>query len=149
MRFEEFATTEGIRLRAGLVAAYGPEVGVEAAADALAYAWEHWERVGAMRNPAGYLFRVGQSASRKHRRRPGLFPAVETVELPRFEPGLVPALEGLSESQRICIVLVHALGWTQTATAELLDVDHSTVRTHLDRGMKRLQAALEVARDAC
>ena len=51
--FEKFAAQDGPRLRAGLVAAYGPEAGAAASAEALAYAWEHWPRVGAMQNPVG------------------------------------------------------------------------------------------------
>jgi len=42
--------------------------GVEdAVAEALAYAWENRNRVLAMENPAGYLFRVAQSRSRRRR----------------------------------------------------------------------------------
>ena len=33
------------RLRHALTASFGPQVGRDAAADALAYAWEHWDRV--------------------------------------------------------------------------------------------------------
>jgi hypothetical protein len=29
--------------------------GRDAAADALAYGWEHWERIKDMKNPIGYL----------------------------------------------------------------------------------------------
>ena len=52
-----------------LVAFYGVEVGCEATADALALAWERWDSIEAMTNPIGYLFRVGQSRSRRYRRR--------------------------------------------------------------------------------
>jgi predicted RNA polymerase sigma factor len=66
--FEEFAATFGVRLRAGLVAAFGPDAGVDAAAEALAYGWQNWNRVGAMDNPSGYLYRVGRTAARRARR---------------------------------------------------------------------------------
>ena len=68
--FDAFVTRCGPDLRRVLVAHYGLDVGVEAAADALAYAWERWERVSTMENPTGYLVRVGQSAARRYRRRP-------------------------------------------------------------------------------
>jgi hypothetical protein len=61
VEFEEFAESTGPRLRAALVAAYGPTDGLDAAAEALAYGWE---RLGSMLNPAGYLHRVGQTAAR-------------------------------------------------------------------------------------
>lgn len=146
MTFESFARTAGARLRAGLVAAYGPETGQDAAAAALAYGWEHWDRVSGLENPAGYLFRVGQTAARRSFRKQGFLPVPEPDELPSFEPGLLPALEDLTESQRTAVVLVHGFGWSQVEVAELLDVSASTLRTHLSRGLAKLQNALEVDR---
>jgi RNA polymerase sigma factor (sigma-70 family) len=143
--FDQFAAMAGPRLRAGLVAAYGPEVGADATAEALAYAWEHWQRIREMANPAGYLYRVGQTAARRARRPQGFLPQPDTRDLPAFEPGLLPALEALSELQRSCVVMVHAFGWSQAEVAELLDISPSTVRTHLARGLTRLQQRLEVS----
>ena len=82
VEFERFAEVAAERLRTALVAAYGPDVGADAAAEALAYGWEHWPRLTAMANPAGYLFRVGQSAARRSRRRHGYLPRPEVYELP-------------------------------------------------------------------
>lgn len=143
--FEEFATTIGARLRAGLVAAYGPDRGVDAAAEALAYGWEHWARISTMANPAGYLYRVGQTAARRARRPHVFLPQPSSAEVPDFEPRLLPALESLSDAQRVCVVMVHAYGWGQTEVADLLDVSPSTVRTHLARALARLQQQLEVS----
>jgi len=56
-----FVERTGSRLRAALVAAYGPDVGADAAAEALAYGFEHWDELESMSNPAGYLYRVGQT----------------------------------------------------------------------------------------
>lgn len=144
MEFEPFAQVEGRRLRTALVAAYGPEVGADSAAEALAYGWEHWARLSTMANPAGYLFRVGQTAARRTRRRHRFLPCPTTEELPEFEPRLVPALEALTEPQRTCVLLVHAFAWSQAETADILGVDPSTVRTHLARALKKLHDALEV-----
>ena len=143
--FTEFAAAFGPRLRAGLIAAYGPDLGVDAAAEALAYGWEHWQRVGAMDNPAGDLYRVGQTAARRANRPQLLLPAPPDAEITDFEPGLLPALASLSEAQRVCVVLVHAFGWGQVDVAELLEISTSSVRTHLARGIARLHAALEVS----
>src|SRR5690242_14275149 len=66
--FAAFAQREGTRLRRVLVAHYGVELGADAAADALRYGWEHWDRVGSMTNPVGYLYRVAQSSVRRQRR---------------------------------------------------------------------------------
>jgi RNA polymerase sigma-70 factor (ECF subfamily) len=146
--YEEFVRRDSARLRAGLVAAYGPEVGADACAEALAYGFEHWDRVGPMANPAGYLYRVGQSEARRHFRPQAYLPATPATGFPDFEPGLAPALESLTEPQRVGVVLVHALGWTLREAAELLDVDVSTLRTHIARAMVKLRTALEVSVDA-
>lgn len=144
--FEQFAGERGPGLRAALVAAYGPQIGLDAASEALAYGWEHWPRLRAMHNPAGYLFRVGQSAARQLTRQPPSFPAPPEQALPDFEPGLLPALTALTEHQRVCVVLVHGYGWPIVEVAQLLEVSHATARTHLARGLSHLRNALEVHR---
>ena len=120
--------------------------GREATAEALAYAWEHWEHVKTMSNVTGYLYRVGQSKTRE-RRTHQLFVRPEHAE-PWFEPALVPALEKLSEGQRTAVVLVHGFGWTMREVAECTDVKVTSVQNHLDRGLKKLRAALKVGSDA-
>jgi RNA polymerase sigma-70 factor (ECF subfamily) len=147
VRYEEFVERSGSRLRAALVAAYGPDVGADAAAEALAYGFEHWDELESMVNPAGYLYRVGQTEARRHFRPAGFLPSSAPPGLPEFEPGLAPALEALTEPQRIGVVLVHALGWSLVETAEVLGVDVSTVRTHIARGLAKLRTALEVSVD--
>ncbi len=147
MGYEEFVERNGSRLRAALVAAYGPDVGADAAAEALAYGFEHWDELQPMENPAGYLYRVGQTEARRHFRPTPFLPSEPVHGLPHFEPGLAPALESLTEPQRIGVVLVHALGWSQVDTAEILGVDVSTLRTHIARGMAKLRTALEVTLD--
>lgn len=101
-----------------------------------------------MDNAAGYLYRVGQSAARRHRRTGPLFPVVHHDELPQVEPGLPEALSHLSEAQRTAVVLLFVLEWTERESADLLGVDRSTVRRHRDRGLAKLRAALEVSADA-
>ena len=44
------------KLSYALAGAYGVQVGREATADAIAYAWEHWADIKEMENPAGYLY---------------------------------------------------------------------------------------------
>ena len=135
------------KLSYALAAAYGSQVGKEAAADAVSYAWEHWERIELMANPAGYLYRVGQTAARKYMKNGPLFPAIETAALPRVEPGLPGALESLTQLQRTAVVLLYAMDWSEREVAELLSVDRSTVRRHRDRGLAKLRRALEVSVD--
>jgi DNA-directed RNA polymerase specialized sigma24 family protein len=67
--FTVFYSETEPQLRRALTAAVGADAGRDATAEALAYGWEHWDRVGAMDNPAGYLYRVGRSKARNRPRR--------------------------------------------------------------------------------
>jgi RNA polymerase sigma-70 factor (ECF subfamily) len=145
-RFATFVNDVEPRLRRALIATYGPQVGREATVDALAYAWEHLATLATMANPAGYLYRVGQTSARRQRRELPLVPPPVAPSPPEFEPALRPALDALSEQQRAVVVLVHGFDWTQREVAELLGISPSTVRNHLERAMARLRKALEVNR---
>ncbi len=145
--FTAFLDTSERRLRVALIAAYGAEDGRAATVDALSWAWEHWDRLSAMTNPVGYLFRVGQTAARRARSRPFPLARPATQSPPadaHVEPDLAAALVRLSEQQRLVVLLVHAFGWTFRETAEALDLAPSTVQTHSERGLARLRSILEV-----
>jgi RNA polymerase sigma-70 factor (ECF subfamily) len=134
------------RLRQVLVARYGWEDGVEAWREAVAYAWQHRERLAKMANPIGYLYRVGQSAARRERRwhRVVGLPVPEPIELHSVEPGLPKAIASLSGRQRVAVLLVHGHGWTHEEAAAVLGISTSTLRNHLDRGLTRLRAQLGI-----
>ena len=140
--FESFAGRCGPDLRRVLVARYGLEVGVEAAADALAYAWERWDRVGVMANPTGYLVRVGQSAAMRYRKRPVVLPDAAPSAPVSFDPRLPRALERLSARQRSAVMLICVHDWTYPAAAEALGVSESTLRNHVRRGLESLRREL-------
>lgn len=144
--FSDFFADAEPRLRRALVAAYGVERGREAAAEALAYGWEHWPRVRRMDNPLGYLYRVGQSRSRARKRR--FLVGRAGVEDVWVEPGLPAALAHLTERQRVATILVHGFGWTLREVAELIGVSVTSVQNHLERGLAALRSALEVHEDA-
>ncbi len=146
--FTAFVQESEPRLSFALAAAYGPDVGREATADALMYAWEHWERVSAMSNPVGYLYRVGQTKAKRHRRRSLVCPPIATGRDVWVEPHLPEVLMSLPERQRVVVVLVHGFDWTQREVAELLGVSRTTVERHLERGMRKLRSGLEVVSDA-
>lgn len=140
--FETFVHDVEPRLRRALVATYGFERGREATAEALGWAWEHWEVVESMERPTAYLFRVGQSKSRG-RKAPVSFERLIDAE-PLFEPGLAPALTALTERQRVAVVLIEGFEWTHREVAELLGISVSSVQSHLERGMRNLRSTLEV-----
>jgi DNA-directed RNA polymerase specialized sigma24 family protein len=148
--FEQFAVGAGIRLQRAFVAAYGPERGADAVAEALGYAWEHWRRIKRMENPIGYLYRVGQTRTRPRRPPVSLRwdPVTGHSGDHLVEPGLLSAVRSLSEAQRVAVVLVHGYEWTLREVAELTGVTISTVQTHVERALAKLRAALEVVDDA-
>ncbi len=53
--FTEFVEQVEPRLRNALIPMLGLDTSREATAEALAYGWEHWDRLREMENPAGYL----------------------------------------------------------------------------------------------
>ena len=148
--FASFIREVGPRLKQALIAAVGGEAGREATAEALAWAWEHWDELSAMTNPAGYLYRLGKNRARSVLRRKPVFPPVppEAPHTPWVEPALPDAVARLSEMQRITVMLIHGFGWTQRQVAQYLDVSAGTVQTHVERGMAKLRADLKVEIDA-
>jgi DNA-directed RNA polymerase specialized sigma24 family protein len=138
--FERFAREVEPRLHRALVATYGPEVGREATVDALAWAWEHRQLLAGKSHPIAYLYRVGQSQSRRRKVR-AVFerPAADD---PVVEPKLAAALDAFSQRQRVAVLLVHGAGWTRVEVAELLGIRPDTVRTHLERAMARLRSEI-------
>jgi DNA-directed RNA polymerase specialized sigma24 family protein len=143
-RFTSFAAGVSRPLRQALVAALGVQRGDEAHAAAMAYAWEHREKVMGLESPVGYLFTVGRSRTR-HRRRAVpvryLPPDPGTVE---YEPALVDAMVGLPEKQRVAVFLVVGCGWSAAEVGRLTGRSESTVRTLVARGLTRLRARLGV-----
>jgi len=136
--FAVFAADAEPRLRRALAGARARDEVPDAVAEALAYAWEHWDRVSAMKNPRGYLYRVALSRSRA--RKPLVLPAPSDLGLPDVEPQLVPALLALSASQRTAVWLTKACGWTYSETAEAMGISASAVGTHVARGLDSLRA---------
>jgi len=133
------------RVAIALAAALGQEAGQEATAEAFTYAWEHWDRVGGMKNPAGYVYRVGRSRVRRWRRPPAepmTFGADHRE--PWVEPGLLSALGRLSPRQRTVVVLMEGYGHTPQEVADLLGVSRSSVRRHGERALRKLRSAMGV-----
>lgn len=145
--FTSFVSDVQPRLRRALTARYGAERGYEATADALAWAWEHWDRVQALDNPAGYLYRIGY---RRALRRPRTMHLVEDPPAdhePRVEPELAHAFTLLTQRQRTTVLLIHGYGWTHREVAEMLGITIPSVQKHAERGLAKLQRALGVAAD--
>jgi RNA polymerase sigma factor (sigma-70 family) len=148
--FTQFVEETGPRLKQSLMALLGGEAGRDATAEALGWAWEHWDRLQALANPGGYLYRLGRnrSVSQSGRRRAITLERPATQHDPWVEPALEGALDRLSETQRVVVVLIHGFGWTFREVADHLGVATGTVQTHADRGMAKLRAELKVESNA-
>lgn len=146
--FTRFVKGVEPRLSYAFAAAYGPEVGADVASEALAWAWEHWDRVQRMENPSGYLYRVGQSKARWYHRPRIMFPKVYAAEEIGGAHELPDALEQLTKQQRVTVLLIYGLGYSEREVADLLGLSRWSVRTHAKRGLTRLRSALGVMVDA-
>ena len=145
--FEAFVNAEGQRLRRVMTSQYGVDIGCESTDSALGWAWEHWDRLHHMSNPAGYLYRVAQTHARKAitRGRPVNLPSeIRAVDTgPTLVDGdLADALGMLPDRQRLAVVLVHVYGWTPTEVGEITGAPAVTVRSHLRRGLRQLRKSL-------
>lgn len=143
--FEDFVVEVRPRLVRAFVSCRGIADAYDAAAEALAYGFEHWDRLKVMDNPAGYLYRVGRSRTRQ-RRKVRLPPPAE-ICLPDIAPELVPALLNLPETQRTAVWLVHACGWSYAEVAEAMETSVSMVGNHVTRALKALRSQLETDAD--
>ena len=93
--FTEWATEAEPRLRHALTASFGPQVGKEAAAEALSLAWERWDQIEVKDNPIGYVYGIGRNKARRMSRvRTVDFGEIPSQRLPDVEPGLPAALAG-------------------------------------------------------
>ena len=150
--FASFFEQAEPRLRTALSGAFGAEVGRDAAADALAWAWQHRDRLHDLDNPIGYLYRVGRScALRDVRRREVPSPRSddgtdEGREDPDPELTLLAMVAELPEHQRVAVWMVHGLGYRHAEVGALLGCATPTVATHVRRGLSRLRQQLEVSR---
>lgn len=135
------------RLRMALAGAFGPDLGREAAADALAWAWQHWSRLDDMDNPIGYLYRVGRSRGLRHLGRREFATADGAFDRSSEDPDpdvtLLAHVAQLPERQRVAVWMVHGLGYPHAEVAEVLGCSRPTVATHVRRGLRRLRQRLE------
>lgn len=119
----------------------------EIAQDAFLNLWERWDRVGAMDDPEGYLYRTAMNVFRSRARRASMalrrmarpspvddaFAAVESREM------LVHALASLTPRERAAVVLTDVLGYSSEEAGRWLRIKPVTVRVLSSRGRGRLR----------
>jgi RNA polymerase sigma-70 factor (ECF subfamily) len=119
--------------------------------DAFLKLWERWDRVGAMDDPEGYLYRTALNLFRKRYRRATLA-LRRAVGVAHPEDAFVgseqrtavsAALATLTPRQRAALVLTQLLEFSSEEAGELLHVRPATVRALATQGRAALKATME------
>ncbi|MGH2723079.1 MAG: RNA polymerase sigma factor [Actinomycetota bacterium] len=117
------------------------------AQEAFCRAFERWERVRGMENPAGYLYRIGLNLHRsvlrrlatvaRHAFRSG--PPEDLIEGVDRRDAIRRALVALPVRQREALVLVDWLGLSSEEAGRVLGVAPGTVRVRVSRARQALR----------
>jgi RNA polymerase sigma factor (sigma-70 family) len=150
--FEEFFAKEKLRLyRALCLITRNSHEAEELTQDAFVRVLERWERVGAMADPTGYLYRTAMNAFRKTHRRAKMA-AKRTVGATQPDDAIAQidatdvamrALATLTPRQRAATVLVDLLGYRSEEAGRILGMRAGTVRTHVARAHAVLKESME------
>jgi len=154
LAFEAFFDNERARLlRALYLLAGNKEEAEEVLQEAFIAVWERWDRVGAMEDPVGYLYRTALNRHRSRLRRAGRA-ARRTVGQAHGEDGFAEAedrleigraLARLSPRRREAIVLTELLGYRSADAGRLMGVADATVRRLAQDARNELRTTLEVS----
>jgi RNA polymerase sigma-70 factor (ECF subfamily) len=152
--FEDFFARERDRLFGLLVLVTGDRHEAEdLAQDAFVVAWERWDRVGTVDNPAGYLHRTAMNAFRKRYRREQILRRITSVAGRPTAPPVDASLEldetlrVLTPRQRAALVLTELLGYNASEAASTLGVKASTIGALKHQARTALKRESETADD--
>ena len=130
-----------------------PAVAADAVDEAFTRAFAGWDRVQAMRSPAGWVYRVAVNEARRQLRRATREDALLAAQPPP-PPGPPPGgeawllVETLPVRQRAAVVLRHAAGLTERQIGDALGVSRSTISSSLADAYRSLGARLADVADA-
>jgi RNA polymerase sigma factor (sigma-70 family) len=119
--------------------------------DAFLSLFERWDRVRAMEDPTGYLYRTAFNAFRKRLRRAALAirrtippgPEVDEFEAADDRQVVSRALARLSRRQRTALVLTELIGYGSEDAGRLMGVRAVTVRALASQGRAAMRRMLE------
>ncbi|MEX1005006.1 MAG: sigma factor-like helix-turn-helix DNA-binding protein [Acidimicrobiia bacterium] len=148
--FEDFYRGERDALvRALTLTLRDVSLGTDAADEAMARAYQRWDRVGAYDNPMGWTYRVGLNWARSRIRKltrevsaEGVEPVV--VDPSPLDPAVARAIDDLSTRHRAVVVLRYFLDWSIDDIARGLELRPGTVKSRLHRSLRALRTELEV-----
>lgn len=146
--FEQFYRTAYTNVARALGITLGDrQLGAEAADEAMARSYAHWEKVRHYDNPAGWAYRVGLNWARSVRRRlahrPHVPEAAAVEQPPVADPQIHQAIGELPIDLRSVVVCRFILDWSVEETAEALALRPGTVKSRTHRAVSLLQASLE------
>lgn len=109
--------------------------------------WPRWDRVAAMDDPEGYLYRTAMNVFRSRRRRASLAirrmrrpaPPDDLLEAVERREILVQALSVLTPRERAAVVLTDLLGFSSEEAGRRLSIRPVTVRVLASRARGRMQ----------
>ena len=139
--YPRFVTTLAVTLGSSDEAA-------EVAGDAFVAAYEQWDRVGAMDNPAGWTYRVAMNRARRRgrRRRTEQDRALHLAPSAPTGEGLLELCELLGDlppRMRQVVALRHVADLTEIDVAEVLGISRGTVSSTLRGGGSRLAVSIQ------
>lgn len=146
--FDVFYQTEVDQLYRVLSLGLGSaDLASEAVDEAMTRAYQNWDTVGLLDNPAGWVYRVAMNWSvsrlrRRNRERLGQDWDVCASDQPD-NIDLHRALAKLSLKGRSVVVLRHMLGWSTAETAAALGMKEGTVKSILARTLAELRYEME------
>jgi RNA polymerase sigma-70 factor (ECF subfamily) len=122
----------------------------ELAQDAFVRVLERWDRVGAMEDPHGYLYRTAMNSFRKRYRRTVLaakrtlrvIPPDDAMAAIDDRDAAARALATLSARQRAAVMLTDLLGFPSNEAGRMLGIRASTLRMHLSRAHAALKETM-------
>jgi len=125
----------------------GPQEARDLAQEALARAYGHWRKVGALDEPAAWISRVTTNLAfdfwrrrRVRRHADHVPPSMPAIDAERLD--LYRALAALPVRQRQVIAMRFLADQTETATAAALGCSVGSVKQHAARGLAALRAHL-------
>lgn len=160
--FDDFYRAEVDGLYRALTLALGSaDLASEAVDEGMARAYQHWPKVSAHQNPAGWVYRVSLnwaiSRLRKRNRErlnedwsamasggPQSFLAgAGNIGSYSLDVDLVRALSNLSVDARSAVILRHLFGWSTAETAEAMGIKEGTLKSKLARALAQLRFELQ------
>lgn len=144
--FSDFyaATRDGVG-RALAVTLRDGDLAADAVDEAMVRAYQRWDAVSAMDNPAGWVYRVGLNYARSRIRRLRRYFTDDRqgiVSAPFVEPAIMRALGELSVDHRSVVVCRLLLGWSEADTAAALRIRPGTAKSRLHRALALLEQKL-------